>query len=97
MIAGDPASRQGLTHGGERQASVSPRAQKALDGLVASLGPPMRNAPYTRISIPEATNEGSTPVAPASERLPDGGGLRAIFRMQDAVDYYDGEVPPAVE
>jgi hypothetical protein len=23
------------------------------------------------------------------------GGLRAIFRMQDAIDYYDGEVPPA--
>lgn len=33
----------------------------------------------------------------ACERLPDGGGLRAIFRMQDAIDYYDGEVPPAGE
>jgi uncharacterized cupin superfamily protein len=31
----------------------------------------------------------------ACERLPDGGGLRAIFRLGDAVDYYDGEVPPA--
>lgn len=31
----------------------------------------------------------------ACERLPDGGGLRAIFRTQDAIDYYDGEVPPA--
>ena len=30
----------------------------------------------------------------ACERLPDGGGLRTIFRMKDAVDYYDGEVPP---
>ncbi len=30
----------------------------------------------------------------ACERLPDGSGLRAIFRMKDAVDYYDGEVPP---
>jgi hypothetical protein len=28
------------------------------------------------------------------ERLPDGGGLRAMFRVGDAVDYYEGETPP---
>ena len=31
----------------------------------------------------------------ASERLPRGGGLRHFFRIGDAVDYYDGERPPA--
>lgn len=30
----------------------------------------------------------------AFERLPDGGGLRAMFRMDDTVDYHDGEQPP---
>ena len=30
----------------------------------------------------------------AFERLPAGGGLRAMFRTEDAVDYYDGEQPP---
>ena len=30
----------------------------------------------------------------AFERLPDGGGLRAMFRLSDAVDYHDGEQPP---
>jgi uncharacterized cupin superfamily protein len=30
----------------------------------------------------------------AFERLPDGGGLRAMFRAGDAVDYHDGEQPP---
>lgn len=30
----------------------------------------------------------------AFERLPQGGGLRAMFRMQDTVDYHDGEQPP---
>lgn len=30
----------------------------------------------------------------ANERLPEGGGLRAMFRVTDAVDYYDGERPP---
>lgn len=30
----------------------------------------------------------------AGDRLPDGSG-RAIFRMRDAVDYYEGEVPPS--
>jgi uncharacterized cupin superfamily protein len=30
----------------------------------------------------------------AFERLPEGGGLRALFRVGDAVDYYDGERPP---
>jgi uncharacterized cupin superfamily protein len=33
----------------------------------------------------------------AFERLPDGGGLRAMFRLGDAVDYHDGEQPPAVD
>ena len=30
----------------------------------------------------------------AFERLPDGGGLRAMFRISDTVDYHDGERPP---
>jgi uncharacterized cupin superfamily protein len=30
----------------------------------------------------------------AYERLPDGGGLRAVFRLADEVDYYEGEQPP---
>jgi uncharacterized cupin superfamily protein len=30
----------------------------------------------------------------ASERLPRGGGLRESFRLDDAVDYWDGETPP---
>jgi uncharacterized cupin superfamily protein len=30
----------------------------------------------------------------AFERLPEGGGLRTMFRMADAVDYYDGESAP---
>lgn len=31
----------------------------------------------------------------AFERLPEGGGLRAMFRLVDEVDYHDGEQPPA--
>ncbi len=31
----------------------------------------------------------------AFERLPAGGGLRAMFRLADTVDYHDGERPPA--
>lgn len=30
------------------------------------------------------------------ERLPEGGGLRAMFRERDEVDYYDGETPPSL-
>jgi uncharacterized cupin superfamily protein len=30
----------------------------------------------------------------ASERRPQGGGLRTFFRLDDIVDYYDGEQPP---
>ncbi len=32
----------------------------------------------------------------AFERLPDGGGLRTMFRLSDTVDYHDGEQPPDV-
>lgn len=31
----------------------------------------------------------------ASERRPTGGGLRTFFRLDDVVDYYDGERPPS--
>jgi uncharacterized cupin superfamily protein len=31
----------------------------------------------------------------AYERLPQGGGLHALFRIGDGVDYYDGETPPS--
>jgi uncharacterized cupin superfamily protein len=31
----------------------------------------------------------------AFERLPEGGGLRTMFRLGDVVDYYDGERPPS--
>ena len=30
----------------------------------------------------------------ASERLPEGGGLRTFFKLEDQVDYWEGEVPP---
>ena len=30
----------------------------------------------------------------AFERLPEGGGLRKMFRVEDAVDYFEGEAPP---
>jgi uncharacterized cupin superfamily protein len=30
------------------------------------------------------------------ERLPRGGGLRAVFRREDAVDYFEGEQPPKI-
>ena len=30
----------------------------------------------------------------AYERRPDGGGVREVFRLADAVDYYEGETPP---
>jgi uncharacterized cupin superfamily protein len=30
----------------------------------------------------------------ACERLPEGGGLRTMFRLTDTVDYHDGEQPP---
>jgi uncharacterized cupin superfamily protein len=30
----------------------------------------------------------------AFERLPDGGGLRALFRLSDTVDCYEAEQPP---
>jgi uncharacterized cupin superfamily protein len=30
----------------------------------------------------------------AFERRPEGGGLHKLFRLEDAVDYYEGEEPP---
>lgn len=33
----------------------------------------------------------------ANERLPRGGGLKAMFRLSDTVDYHDGERPPGTD
>ncbi len=33
----------------------------------------------------------------AFERRPEGGGLYKLFRLSDAVDYHEGEKPPALE
>jgi hypothetical protein len=30
----------------------------------------------------------------AFERVPEGGGLYKLFRMDDEVDYWEGETPP---
>lgn len=33
----------------------------------------------------------------AFERLPEGGGLYALFRLEEKVDYHDGERPPSFD
>ncbi len=65
--------------------------------LVNRTGETVRFLAFSTHGEPDIVIRPDSGTLNASERLPDGGGLRAIFRMQDAVDYYDGEVPPAGE
>ncbi len=73
------------------------RGERGAHQIVNRTESPVRFLAFSTNGEPDIVIRPDSGTIHACERLPDGGGLRAIFRMQDAIDYYDGEVPPAGE
>jgi uncharacterized cupin superfamily protein len=96
VLAGAPALRtpEGWSELAEGDVVSFPRGEDGAHQLVNRTDATVRflaistNGDPDLVVCPDAGKLG------AAERLPRGGGLRKWFRIEDAVDYYDGERPP---
>ena len=74
-----------------------PRGERGAHQLVNHTENTVRFLAFNTSGEPDIVIRPDSGMLGAYERLPRGGGLRAVFRMGDAADYYDGEQPPAKE
>lgn len=74
-----------------------PRGEQGAHQLVNHSENTVRFLAFSTSGEPDIVIRPDSATLGAYERLPRGGGLRAVFRMGDSVDYYDGEQPPAKE
>jgi uncharacterized cupin superfamily protein len=70
------------------------RGEKGAHQLVNRTKDAVRFLAFSTNGEPDIVIRPDSDTPGAYERRSDGGGLRAIFRSADAVDYFDGERPP---
>lgn len=70
------------------------RGERGAHQLVNRTERPVRFLAFSPCGDPDLVIYPDSGKLGAFERLPDGGGLRELFRRADAVDYYEGESPP---
>jgi uncharacterized cupin superfamily protein len=73
------------------------RGEDGAHQLVNRTGDTVRFLAFSTSGEPDIVIRPDSGTLGAYERLAQGSGLRAVFRMADAVDYYDGEQPPGME
>jgi uncharacterized cupin superfamily protein len=71
-----------------------PLGEEGAHQLVNRSGEPVRFLAISTTGLPDVVLYPDAGKIGAVERLPRGGGVRAFFRLDDAVDYYLGEHPP---
>ena len=71
-----------------------PRGEAGGHQLANATGETIRFLSFSTSGEPDLVAYPDSGKLGAFERLPEGGGLRLMFRTEDAVDYHDGEVPP---
>ncbi len=79
-----------------REGNVVPflRGERGAHQLVNRTVDTVRFLAFSTNGEPDIVIRPDSRTLGAYERLPDGGGLRAVFRVTDEVDYYEGEQPP---
>jgi uncharacterized cupin superfamily protein len=70
------------------------RGQHGAHQLVNRTGQTVRFLAFSTSGDPDIVIYPDSGKVGAFERLPEGGGLRAMFRAGDTVDYHEGEQPP---
>lgn len=70
------------------------RGEDGAHQLVNRTGETVRFLAFSTNGEPDIVIRPDSSTLGAYERQADGGGLRAVFRTTDAVDYYEGEQPP---
>jgi uncharacterized cupin superfamily protein len=74
-----------------------PRGEHGGHQLVNRGAEPARFLAFSNNGEPDVVCYPDSGKLGSFERLPQGGGLNMMFRIGDAVDYYDGEQPPEIE
>lgn len=71
-----------------------PRGEAGVHQVVNRTEGPVRFLAFSPSGEPDVVIQPDSGKLGAFERRPDGGGLRKWFRLEDDVDYYEGESPP---
>jgi uncharacterized cupin superfamily protein len=97
VLAGRPSLRTptGWRELAEGEVCSFPRGQAGAHQLVNRTREPVRFLSFSTHGDPDIVIYPDSGKLGASERLREGGGLRACFRLDDAVDYWEGETPPS--
>jgi uncharacterized cupin superfamily protein len=96
VLAGAPSVRtpDGWRELQEGEVVAFPRGERGGHQLVNRTAATVRFLSFSSSGEPDVVIYPDSGKLGAFERLPDGGGLRAMFRLSDTVDYHDGEQPP---
>jgi uncharacterized cupin superfamily protein len=97
VLAGAPSLRtvDGWRDLREGDVVAFPRGEHGGHQLVNRTAATVRFLSFSSSGEPDIVIYPDSGKLGAFERLPDGGGLRALFRLADTVDYHDGEQPPS--
>lgn len=71
------------------------RGEEGAHQLVNRTDSPVRFLAFSTNGEPDVVIYPDSRKLAAAQRLPAGGGLHEIFRLDDSVDYHDGEQPPS--
>ncbi len=96
ILSGQPSLRtpDGWRELEEGEVVVFPRGERGAHQLVNRSAETVRVLAFSSSGEPDIVIYPDSAKLGAYERLPGGGGLRKLFRLGDAVDYYEGERPP---
>ncbi len=96
VLAGAPSLRtpDGWRELREGDVVAFPRGEHGAHQLANRTDATVRFLSFSSSGEPDVVMYPDSGKLGAFERLPDGGGLRAMFRLSDTVDYHDGEQPP---
>ncbi len=96
VLAGTPTLRtpDGLRELAEGEVVAFPRGEQGGHQLLNRSDRPVRFLSFSSNGEPDVVVYPDSGKLGAFERLPDGSGLRMLFRVADEVDYYDGVMPP---
>ena len=78
----------------EGEVVAFPRGEEGAHQLVNRSGATVRFIAFSNQPGPDIVMYPDSGKVGAYERRPEGGGLRELFRLSDAVDYHEGETPP---
>lgn len=81
----------------EGEVVAFPRGERGAHQLVNRTNDSVRFLAFSTTGEPDIVIRPDSGTVGVYERLADGDGLRAVFRMADTVDYFEGETPPAQE